>query len=352
MVDLWVTENELGEGANSPYALEACQTSSYILWALSGRKYDGYKTVTETYECPCRTIRPRDLWPASTFAYPALARGIITNVVSETLECGCPTSAHRRLRLRGRPVRSVLRVVSGGETVDPANYLLVNHSVLQAAPGGSLDPCGLEVTYTYGARPPVAGRRAARYLAEQFVKGWAGDDECELPDRVTSVSRQGVSITLLDNQDFLQDMRTGIYAVDIFLKAANPDHARKPARVYSPDLPRVTRRTRISSIVPGEKDLVISPGLPLHWELPLSTLELDDLFTESWELSGQISNAQGIPTFEFQSSWFGVEADKITLDMNGAQTETVTSGGVFEVYATSADGPTVIAVLVSNAIIN
>jgi hypothetical protein len=84
---------------------------------------------------------------------------------------------------------------------------------------------------------------AARTLAMEFAKLWAGDDDCALPQRVTSVSRQGVSYTILDNQEFIQELRTGIYVIDLFLKTVNPDNARKKAKVFTPDVPRARRYT-------------------------------------------------------------------------------------------------------------
>jgi hypothetical protein len=77
----------------------------------------------------------------------------------------------------------------------------------------------------------------------EFAKLWAGDDDCALPQRVTSVSRQGVSYTILDNQEFIQELRTGIYVIDLFLKTVNPDNARKKAKVFTVDVPRARRYT-------------------------------------------------------------------------------------------------------------
>src|SRR5690606_3831730 len=114
------------------------------------------------------------------------------------------------------------------------------HSTLQfrnAVPGD------FEVTYTYGSPPPVAGRMAARMLAIEFAKLWSGDEECSLPTRVTSVSRQGITFTILDSQDFIDDLRTGVYAVDLFLKSVNPNRAQAKAKVFSIDIPRPKRVT-------------------------------------------------------------------------------------------------------------
>src|SRR5690606_31540367 len=133
-------------------------------------------------------------------------------------------------RLRGSPVRKDTRVTRDGVDLPSDTYKIVNGSILQLT-GTSQDVCGLEVTYTYGVGVPVSGQRAARSLARELVKGWSGSEECMLPDRVTNVSRQGISFTVMDPQDFLDDGRTGVYEVDLFLRASNPDKARKPARV-------------------------------------------------------------------------------------------------------------------------
>ena len=44
---LWIQPSELGNYANTEYAQEACETASFLLWAMSGRKYTGEVTVTE-----------------------------------------------------------------------------------------------------------------------------------------------------------------------------------------------------------------------------------------------------------------------------------------------------------------
>jgi hypothetical protein len=130
---------------------------------------------------------------------------------------------------------------ANGDTVDPSNYRLVEHSTLVFDPGFTWDSHDITVTYDYGTMPPQLGRMAARQLAIEFCHLWAGE-ECAFPERVTSVSRLGVSFTILDNQDFIDDMRTGVYAVDLFLKSVNPDRARARARVFSVDIPRAKRQ--------------------------------------------------------------------------------------------------------------
>ena len=243
---LWITPAELGNLEHTEYAQEACEVASYLLWAMSGRKYTGEVTVTERYVC---AKRPYRMGPSSKNYYGTLIDGEFYNIpitdfqeYAELVSLGL--SPESRIKLRGRPVTKVHSVrTRDGRILDPSSYYLVDHSTLQAAAGVPWTPCNVEITYTYGAPVPVAGKMAARTLAVEFAKLWAGDDDCMLPQRITSISRQGVSYTLLDSQDFIDDVRTGLYAVDLFLKTSNPDKARARSRVFSPDVPRARRYT-------------------------------------------------------------------------------------------------------------
>lgn len=244
MSNLWVTPDELGAPyAESEFAYEACKSASGLLWSMSGRKYSGITTVTERYVCQNRIFR----YGASTNTYQAvLLDGAIFNIPADEFEGGVVDglSPESRIRLRGRPVTKVHMIRRrDGIILDPSAYYLVDHSTVQAATGIPWTPCNLEITYSYGTYAPTMGRMAARALATEFVKLFEGSDDCALPQRVTSIARQGVSYTLLDNQDFIEEMRTGIYLIDLFLKSTNPDKARAKARVFSVDVPRGRRYT-------------------------------------------------------------------------------------------------------------
>lgn len=183
----------------------------------------------------------------------------------------------RTVSLYGRPVSAVNSVtgpssINGqpGETIDPNTYQLNNGCqlwLLQPSadwwwPGGLFDiaypapwmstqmawrnpPAARDITvdYTYGSPPPPDIQRAINILAEQFAIADTGA-ACSLPERVTSVNREGVSWTLIDPQDFLDNGRTGIYYVDLVIKAYAGTRAR--SSVMSPEIP-VPRR--ISSVL-------------------------------------------------------------------------------------------------------
>lgn len=230
MSNLWVLPEELGEDlADSEYAYEACKSASFLMWGLSGRKFGGLLEVTETYEVKSGHI-PRNL------LFRAQTQG---NLLSELLKLDDPQGTI--LRLKGKPVDQVLAVRVGADKTpltDEEYYLANNATVVLLRPITG----EIEVTYKFGTMPPIAGRMAARVLAQQFALLWSGSDECELPSRVSSVTRQGMSYTILDQQDFIAELRTGVYAVDLFLKTVNPDSARRKSKVFSPDIARGSRR--------------------------------------------------------------------------------------------------------------
>jgi hypothetical protein len=118
---------------------------------------------------------------------------------------------------------------------------------------------------------------AARKLAIEFARLWSGDADCELPQRVTSVSRQGVSYTILDNQEFIEELRTGLYEIDLFLKVVNPDNARRKSKVFSPDQPRARRYTPKTPVLTADPqyDLTIVKGGSASWSSTTPTVDLD-----------------------------------------------------------------------------
>lgn len=235
MAALWITEDDLDEPTN-PDAAEAARAASMLMFQLSGRKYLGVREVTEFYERP------------ATCATLSSVRGRTSR---DLCEGSCTVHRRQRLRLRRAPVVTVTQVVVRWEDerriVTPDEYQVVDRKYLRRSVNASWSLCSdLEVTYTGGTRVPEAGLRAARLLGNQLLKARCDPSNCALPDRITSVTRQGVSFTVLDAQDFLKDGRTGIYEVDLFLKAVNPDNARKRAGVFSPDTIRAGRVTSTS----------------------------------------------------------------------------------------------------------
>lgn len=267
MSNLWTEVEDLGTYATSIYAYDAVKTASYLLWGMSGRKFTGITTITERYTA---TYDPFIMNGVSSLTYsPVLIDGSVRNIPiggfgrytnHDYLADG--TSSLSRLRLRGRKVIKIHVLKDEfGTIVDPSQYYLVDSSTVQATSGAQWTPNNIEVTYTYGSPPPTAGKAAARLLAIELVKLYENDDTCALPQRVTTIARQGVSYTLLDSQDFIDELRTGMYAVDLFLKTANPDKARARSRVFSADTPRARRLIPKPFTYPESVfDLIVTPN--------------------------------------------------------------------------------------------
>jgi len=343
--NLWANVEDLGKFAESDFAYDAVKTASHILWAMSGRKFSGITTVTERY---VSVYDPYLRVGASSLNYwPTLIGGNVYNMPTGGQErfsdfdyLGDGTSSNSRLRLRGRKVIKVHTVRDvNGNIVDPQKYYLAEHSTLYGSPNANWTPTNIEVTYSYGTPPPSAGKAAAKLLAIELVKLYEGDQSCALPQRVTSVNRQGVSYTLLDDQDFLENMRTGIYAVDLFLKAVNPDKARARARVFSPDIGRARRITSKFPAMPkSDFDLYITPegGAVL---LYLNEIGGDFLLDDSsWVLSVMVSDWANDKTVEVPQS---ADLDRVdgTIRISASYEDILAilgpkNPGVLDLYAT------------------
>jgi hypothetical protein len=94
------------------------------------------------------------------------------------------------------------------------------------------------LTYTFGSTLTTTARAMILHYARQFYV-WLGDtdDECELPENVTSITREGLGIELATPQDFLDRGRTGLAKIDSWLAQVNAKRALRPAGVYTPDSP-------------------------------------------------------------------------------------------------------------------
>ena len=237
---------------DDPTILEAIDAASEILYELSARKFSG---LCEETLRPCSRSVDVNLYTL---------HGSIQNVelggygslwgtcaCSSVEACGCGTIP--QIDLGRRPIVGISEVRIDGTVLPATSYRVDNFRWLVRLDGESwpccqdlladdaTDPDTFGVDVQFGVAPPVAGAIAARILACELAKSCVGL-ECALPKRVTSITRQGVSMALLDPLDFLDNGRTGLYEVDLFLKAVNPSGRRRPMAVASPDVGSPARR--------------------------------------------------------------------------------------------------------------
>jgi hypothetical protein len=352
MTALWVQPDELGDYSNTEFALEAAKTASYLLWSMSGRKYSGETVVTERYTCVLRRNR---IGESVRTTSAVLFGGSVYNIPSGdynyddysalSVDGIAPES---RIKLRGGPVTRVITIRNrNGQVLDPSLYYLVDHSTVQFNNGANWTPCNTEITYAYGSNPPIAGKMAARTLAIEFAKLWNDDETCALPQRVTSVSRQGVSFTILDQQDFIQELRTGLYAVDLFLKSINPDGARRKSKVFSVDAPRGRRYTPKGNVyTASNKDISIPAGNTGTVTLGLANISANFLTQQAgWTASITAKSYSGLRSVSAGTTSVNANASTITLSVpytEVSNTLGMVDPGSYDLYATHTNSAVVL----------
>ena len=96
------------------------------------------------------------------------------------------------------------------------------------------------VSYSYGVDPPIGGIRAAAALGCQLALAFEPETigTCRLPQRVTSLSRQGVTMAVLDPLELFADGKTGLAEVDLWVASVMLGAARRRAVVRVPGQPR------------------------------------------------------------------------------------------------------------------
>jgi hypothetical protein len=100
------------------------------------------------------------------------------------------------------------------------------------------DPGTWSITYNYGKPVTEGGRFVAAKFACQIALAMCGGDGCVLPQRLKSISRQGVDMLFADPLEFLDNFQTGIYEVDMWLASVNPNKLQRRARVFRADKPQ------------------------------------------------------------------------------------------------------------------
>lgn len=92
------------------------------------------------------------------------------------------------------------------------------------------------ITVLQGLPVPAGGALMAGLLACELAKACQGMDGCQLPKRIQTITRQGVTVGFQDRFEGLVDLRTGIYEVDLWVAAVRSD-GWAPAEIHSFDLP-------------------------------------------------------------------------------------------------------------------
>lgn len=225
--------------------------ASEILWNKSGQQYAG--TCEETVRpIHCEELARMGAAWFGQYGYPYvpdLVAGVWYNFDPGYACLACNDHLHgARIDLGQYPVTSISEVKIDGVVFDAANYRLDDWRYLTRTDGGRLpttqdlrladtEPGTWSVAIGFGQPPPQFGINACAQLAAELTKHCSGDTEgCQLPLRVTAITRAGVSYSVANVMDILNQGSTGLYFIDLFVNTVNPNKLDRPARVLSPDL--------------------------------------------------------------------------------------------------------------------
>lgn len=234
---------------------QAVEVATEMVWALSGRQFG----LCEVTLRPCRRECTDFPWPGDrndwiqwagvSWVNPSLIAGQWFNVICGRCTTGCSCTSISEVVLPA-PVHSIVQVKIDGVVVSGSGYRLDDNRVLVRLGAdwpscndlslADTEPGTWSVTARYGLAVPAGGSWAVGELACELIRARNGED-CRLPRNVTQLVRAGVTLQFPQVQDLLRDGMTGLYLVDQFVAAWNPNGLRRRSGVYQVDGPRHRR---------------------------------------------------------------------------------------------------------------
>lgn len=230
---------EIGDSGD---LLAAKAAAVSLLWNWTGRKFGvcpvsivpmlDEELIRSTYRGQAEQRVGR---AASAVWHPVMVRGEIWNL-------GVDDSGYRhRTAMRlPPPIHTVTEIRINGGVLDPSAYRVDNANRVVRIDGGRwparqnyTDPT-IEVEYLRGLEVPPAGQVAAAVLACEMAKALASRGDCKLPERIQTITREGVTMGFVDPFDGLERGQTGLWLVDSWVASVTRS-PRRPS-VLSPDV--------------------------------------------------------------------------------------------------------------------
>ena len=197
--------------------------ASDILWSASGRRWRNVQ-ASETV-----TLDPPEGCVGSwEWAHAALRWGYGHALIPDAR-----VAQPVKVRLPRPDVTAITQVTLGGELFTKVR-LSRNWAIRTDQLGWPLTD-STRITYSFGRLVPPGAGLAAVLLATELGKALAGKP-CQLPARVTSVTRQGISFDMLESLEYLKEGLTGVPTVDTWIRSVNPHRNTQAPTVWSPDL--------------------------------------------------------------------------------------------------------------------
>lgn len=236
----------------------ALRLAAFTVYSLTGRQFG---TLTQTLRpCNAASLMPLyQTYPVNVLnpwgvddsgSYPA---AYIYNGVWHNAGCRGISCCGAKCEVELPPTVSITSVVVDGATVDPSAYRIDNGDLLVRTDGDCWPQCQdmdvnpgavntFTVTGAFGRPVPQEALDATGLLACEIGKGILGAP-CRLPQRMQSLSRQGVTVQFPGATTYLDRGLTGLNEVDQLVVQLNPGRLTRPPLVLSPDVSPIRRTT-------------------------------------------------------------------------------------------------------------
>lgn len=225
---------------------QATEYAKTIVWAATGRQYGLCELTVRPCGNWCDTCPNGWYYDGYGSWLPYVWNGVWKNCwCGSPGNCSCDPAC--QVYLPG-PVNEILSVqVNGATLAVTGDYFVLDQQWLVRVDTTACWPqCGdqnlapgnvdaFEVTYLRGRAVPTALAQGTATLACEYAKACLGQ-VCRLPQRVASIARQGVTISMVGIEEILKHGLTGLWELDQLIMAYNPYGVKSRARFYSPDL--------------------------------------------------------------------------------------------------------------------
>jgi len=253
----WATMDDLPESCDTTAISPDTYTAAFIfasdvLYNLTRRRWPTptQDTFLPFVDCRC--------YIASCYN----ANGYIDNVFTGGSGYRGPTSQpemsqaqaiyHGAVKLPAIDVVSIDEVRIDGAVIAPSQYRLRGRYLMAARDAQGLirswpcwndlyansnaDPNTFQVKYTAGANPPPSMVRACALLAQEFAIAWTPDcgASCRLPQRVTTMTRAGMTFAVIDPMTMFKDGMVGVPDIDMLIQSVNRGESQQRAFVGRP----------------------------------------------------------------------------------------------------------------------
>jgi hypothetical protein len=252
---VWATSDDLDLSYEDDFEAwdEALLVATEILYELSSRQYPGICTDTIRPQAVYRAVeRWPYWWPAPSGAISTAPWGYCS--CHRPRETGCARVPEIKLpgtKVNPDPTSIIVKI--DGNVLDPDQYRVDDHRYLVRTDGhgwpccqrmtlDDSEPGTFSITYEYGRAPTASAIRACKTLAAQFMKAWSGDKTCELPQRVQTITRQGVTAAVVDPFTLFDKGKTGINSIDMWLGGLKTGNSSRRATAIIPGRWRSARR--------------------------------------------------------------------------------------------------------------